>query len=457
VIRLLLTKYWVLAHLLVTAGTLCFFPDAPLCAGIWLAASLLLLVLCLPPVLKGESFWMARMRTGRALRGDVVLWSGLVAVVYVLTQCFNGPRSLQYVAELRRWSFTPPPLAALPSSIHPGAAVPFAVGLLGALACAVAIRCALPRKQRLFALIGVGLLSGAAAIAGAVTLFVTGAAPDFAALGGAYDASFLWTLMLCVSLGIMGETFLEHRFATFAWATGAACTNALGVAAFGHMAAVGVAALVLACWLAFAPFAVRASGKRPRILWYVAMLAPLLFAVGVGLSVAPATQTPHAGLNMEQASEALNEFGSQWPFRAGLSWQVLGDNPMLGIGPDGFEQMARFHLKGSHAWGLWKRGGTALPCDFLRLLVERGMIGALLLLLPGAAMLGRCLMRWIEFRQDTRHRYSWRYVFVLAGSLVGVVAMLLASLAGTPLHTPAVLCAFLTVCACLGGWMPRPR
>ena len=33
----------------------------------------------------------------------------------------------------------------------------------------------------------------------------------------------------------------------------------------------------------------------------------------------------------------------------------------------------------------------------------------------------------------------------------------LTALFGTPLHVPAVLCAFLIVCACMGGWMPRPR
>ena len=98
-----------------------------------------------------------------------------------------------------------------------------------------------------------------------------------------------------------------------------------------------------------------------------------------------------------------------------------------------------------------------MPCDFLRLLAERGMVGALLLLLPGCALIGRCLMRWTEFRQDRRHRYSLRYVFVLAGSVVGVLAALVASFFGTPLHTPAVLCAFVIVCACMGGWMPRPR
>ena len=51
----------------------------------------------------------------------------------------------------------------------------------------------------------------------------------------------------------------------------------------------------------------------------------------------------------------------------------------------------------------------------------------------------------------------WMTIFVFAGCAIGVMGVLLASLIGTPLHTPAVLCAFLIVCATLSGWMPQLR
>jgi uncharacterized membrane protein YoaK (UPF0700 family) len=85
------------------------------------------------------------------------------------------------------------------------------------------------------------------------------------------------------------------------------------------------------------------------------------------------------------------------------------------------------------------------------------MIGTLLLLLPGGAMLGRCIMRWVEFQQSNRRHYSLRYIVIFAGSLLGVICTLIISLFGTPLHTPAVVGVFLMICACMGGWMPRPR
>lgn len=456
-VRLLLTKYWVLAHLLVTAGTLCFVPRPSVGLGVWCALSLLLMALCLPPVLKGESFWMARTRVTRLLRQDVVTWAGLLGVLYVGAQLLNGPRTLVYSAELRRWVFSSPPMPFFPSCVEAGVGAPFLAGLLGGLACALAVRCALPRKQRLFALMGLAMLTGLLALGGAVMACVVGGGLSFEWVGGVYDVSVLWLLMFCVSLGVAGEAFLEGHVATFVAALAAACANELGLFAFGRPAAVGVSALVVAVWLAFAVFAVRASGRYPRLLWHCATVLPPVFAAGVGLALVPGAEAMRAGLDAASWSEAMEAFVAQWSFRAGLALEVLGANPMLGVGPEGFGQMARFYVKGRLGWALWKSGGAALPCDFLRLLAERGMIGALVLLLPGAAMLGRCLMRWVEFRQDTRHRYSLRYVFVLVGSLLGVLCVLLASLAGTPLHTPAVLCAFLTVCACMGGWMPRAR
>lgn len=456
-IRILLTKYWVLAHLLVTAGTLCYNPTPSVGLAMWCAVSLLTMLLCLPPVFKGESFWIARQRIFLALRNDVVLWMAVVAITYVAIQLLNGPRSLEYAAELRRWVFSDPPLEHFPSSITPAAGVPWLTGLIGGLAMAVAVRCALPRKQRLFALLGASGLTGLLALGGAVATLVQDTAPAFAWLGGSYDAGALWLLMGCVTLGIAGEAFLEAHPKTLAVAFVGVCLNFFGVFAFASAFIVAMATVIVVGWLCFALVAVQASGRYPRFLWRCVLLLPPLFAVGFGLILSPGEDGLRQTLDVTQWGEALETFFNQWGFRSGLSMDVFATYPMLGAGPDGFEQCARFFVKGSLSWSYWKSGGTHLPCDALRLLCSCGMIGTLLLILPGGAMLGRCLMRWVEYRQANRRHYSLRYIVVFAGSLVGVVAVLLASCFGTPLHTPAALGSFLLVCACMGGWMPRPR
>lgn len=425
--------------------------------ALWCASSLLLMVLCLPPVFRGESFWIARQRVASVIRVDAVFWMSIVALFYTGVQLLNSPRVLEYAPELKRWAFSAPPLALFPSSIQAASGIPFFTGLASGLAIAVAVRCALPRKQRLAALLGVALMTGVLSLYGAGVVLVTGETPAFAWLGGAYDAAVLWLLMGCVSSGVVGEAFLEGHYRTMIIAFSVACLNLFGLFAFGAALGVCMGTLVVVAWCFFALVAVRASGRHPRFVWRCVLLLPPLFAVGLGLILTPGAETLRPELHLSQWGEALERFFTQWSFRAGLAMDVVGANPMLGAGPDGFEQTARFFVKGTLPWSYWKSGGTAIPCDFLRLLTSCGLIGTVLLLLPGCAMLGRCLMRWVEYRQSNHRHYSLRYIFIFAGSFIGVVATLIASLFGTPLHSPATLGVFLLICACMGGWMPRPR
>ena len=456
-IRLLLTKYWVLAHLMVTAGILCFVPNLPVGFGLWAAAALLMMAWMLPPVLRGESFWMARSRAGRVLRADVVLWSGLLAAAYLGVQLANGPRELVYEPELRRWLFTDAPMQFLPSSVHPGSGAGVLVGLLAGVVSATVIRTVLPRKQRLHLLLGLALSAGFCGAVAAAWAAITGAVPVFEALGGTFDASVLWLLMFCVSLGIVGETFLEGHRKTLGVALGAAFLCLFSIFAFAPIEVLGVTLFLAVVYLVFAGVAVQRSGRYPRILWTLALMLPVIFAMAAGLAATPGHVSPWAQFNPDSWKPVMEAFSDQWGFRNGLAFKVFAVEPMLGAGPDGFAEMARFFLKGKGAWALWRAGGTAIPCDFVRLLTECGMVGTLLLLIPGTAMVLRCLMHWAEFRQNSRKLYSFRYIFVFSGTLAGVICVLLASLVGTPLHTPAVLCAFMTVCATMSGWMPRPR
>lgn len=463
-----MTKYWVLAHLLLVAGTLSFAPTVSAWFGLWAAGSLLLFTRFLPPVLKGESFWSARARVSHALGRDVVLWALLLAALYVGVGLFNGPRALVLdlssvdlmdLSAKPQWIYTAPKMPFAPSSVNPAEGVPFFVGLLGGLACAVAVRTALPRGQRLLALVGLGLLAGVAALGAIVVGKVTGAAPTLALLGGVGGASALWLMLFCVCLGVVAEAFLEGRPVLCAAALLAACLDALGVFAFGGALMVTVAGVLAVVWVLFAGFTVHASGRGPALLWHVVLMAPVAVAVFAGLALMPAGHSLTTLFGHEPLNAAWEAFSSQWPFRQGLAASVLDLNPMLGLGPNGFAHFAELVIPESDAaaWGLWEAGGTALPNDFMRLLVERGLIGAILLLLPGCAMLGRCVVRGVAIAQNRTHTLRYRYVFVFAGSLVGVVSMLAMSLIGAPLHAPAPLCAFLIVCACMAGWMPRPR
>lgn len=464
-IRILLTKYWVLAHLLLVAGTLCFVPNLSAWFALWAAGSLLLFARFLPPVLKGEGFWAARTRVDRAMGGDILTWSGILAVLYVGIALFNGPRD--FVLDLSsfnvldlsakpKWRFTDPPMAFAPSAVNPAEGVPLFVGLLCGVACALAVRVALPRSQRLLALVGVGLLTGLLAL---VAMLAPGLTEGLAWLGGAEGAATLWLLLFCVCLGVTGEAFLRHRGRLCAVALVAACLNSLGLFAFGGTLAIMLAGMVTVLWFVCAGFAARVSGRKVAVLWGGALGVPLVLAALVGFCLAPGGRDFGALFGHEPLSAAWETFSTQWNFRQALAFDVLDLNPMLGVGPNGLAYFAEQVLDPADisGWELWKTGGTALPCDFTRLLMERGLLGAILILLPGIALLGRCAVRGVALARLRSRRLDYRYSFVFVGSLLGVVSMLVFSVIGAPLHAPAPLCAFLIVCACLAGWLPRPR
>ncbi|MEG1552601.1 MAG: hypothetical protein RR417_03510 [Kiritimatiellia bacterium] len=455
-VQILLTKYWVLAHLLMTVSTLCFFPAVSVGAMLWCATSLLLMMFCLPPVLKGESFVFARMRMRSDFQADALVYFSFMAILYVTIQILNGPRALEYAPELRRWLYAAPFLPLFPSHIQSAVGVPFFVGLLGGLTSAVVIRCSLMRKQRMFLLLGVGLSTAALGVVGGICVAL-GCPLRWEWMGGVSGISVLWMLMFCVCLGMVCEAFLEGRLKTFRVALIAACANELGLFACGSAVMMRVSVVVVIVYLIFMGVLVRGSGRFPRALWYSVTMLPMIFAAAIGIALVPSVNETSLVSVLNEGAKGAEAFWEQWIFRARLALDVFSSEPMMGTGPGGFEACATFFVKGKSAWALWRSGGTALPCDFLRLLCEQGMMGTLFLLLPGVAMLGRCLVEWMEIRQDRHRSYSFRYIFIFVGSWIGIVSVLIASIFGTPLHEPAVLCVFLIVCACLRGWMPRRR
>ncbi len=459
-VQILLTKYWVLAHLLVTAGTLCFVPSPSAMVGIWCAVSLLIMMFSLPPILKGESFWLARMRVAQTVRKDVFLYAALLATFYLGIQLLNGPRELLYEVELKKWVFAAPPCRGLPSSIDPSSGASFFAGLIGALACAFAIRMVLPRKQRLYLLVAIGILTGSLAIGVYITSLLTETLPAIVCLERAFEMGLLWWLMLCVNLGIALEAFLERRKSTLLISLLVVFLNILGSMLFGSLLVMLFVAIILLVYIPFVLILVKGSGNYPRMLWNCVLLLPVIFGVLLGFVLKPGIDVM-TFFDLESWRTAIASFADQWSLRSGLALEVFQNNPMLGVGPDGLRHYAPFCLEGNVEWSLWRSGGAEWSCDFLRLFASCGLMGTILLLIPGGMLLGRCLMRWTEYHQTVRSArhisYSYRYLFVLVGSLVGVIGILIASWFGTPLHTPAVLYAFLIVCACMGGWMPRRR
>lgn len=457
--RLLFTKYWMLVHLLVSAGILCFFAPSAMGCGLWCATSLLLVMFTVPPIYKGESFWSARERVKHAFCKEPLFWAGLPALFFLLAQLFN-PRGTELIGSydpiLKKtlWDYAPAKATWLPSSFEPFAEGStgslFFVAFLVSLTCAIVIRCALPRKQRLLLLIGLTVLSGLYGFF--FTCFGEACLPAM----GDVERSLLFILMLCVSLGITMEHFLEHRLTLAMWGLGGAVLNGFSLMAIGSPWMATFGALVILGYIGFTISMVMGKGRGKRFVWAVILILPMFLGPGLGLAVTKKTGPWSIMTRPAVRSEAVETAFEQWSFRTELASALAKDHLVAGQGPGAFDRLAPMRLKGKKAWTQW-RADKGLPSDLFTFILEQGYLGLLLIFLPFGVLLVQALMTLVDYCQHRHHAYSVRYIFIAITSTVGLLATFALMTFATPLHTPGMLCAVLMVFATLQGWLPRKR
>lgn len=451
--RLLFTKYWMLAHIFMSAGILSFSRSLTLGFAIWAVGTMLIAMFYLPPILKGESFWIARQRVKNRFAVDAVLWMGLAAVLYLLCQLYNA-RGLTRIFVEGRWEYPPARATFLPSAIAPfegdAPGVTFVAALAVALVCAVLVRCALPRKQRLALLLGLSYLTGAFAI---TTFFC----PTWSrTIVPAFEGSLLWFLMFCVSIGIVVEHFLEKRKEICIWALVGAGLNIFGLMCHGTPGIAMFGLVLVIFYFFFALFIVYGSHVGVRSLWTTILIVPVVLSAGLGLALEKNEGPWYSFTHTKEWSEDISMKMDRWSFRNEVAGKILDKSVFYGHGPDAFKKLGASTIKGSSNWKKWK-AETEQPNDFMQFLIEQGLFGTLLILLPILAMIGRCLLRLMEYLQSRRHHYSIRYVFVAVGASIGLLTTFLAAFVGNPFHTPFLLCTFTIVLSTLSGWLPRKR
>lgn len=457
--RLLFTKYWMLVHLLVSASILCFFPCNAMGFGLWATSSLLLVMFALPPIYKGESFWGARERVKRAFSRDLLFWTGLPALFFLLAQLFNN-RGTELIGTydpiLRKtiWDYAPAKASWLPSSFDPFAegasGGTFFVAFLIALCCAVVIRCALPRKQRLALLIGLAIISGAYGFL-------------YACFGDCFlptmvdiDRSLLFILMLCVSFGIVIEHFLENRPRVCIWGLAGIVLNGYALMAIGSPWMATIGAIFVVLYLFFVISMVMGNGRGRRFVWAVILILPVLLGCGLGLAITKKTGPWSVMTNEFVRAESSETYSEQWSFRTDLASDISRTHIFVGNGPEAFEKLAPLRIKGKKNWALWK-SDSGLPSDFFKFLLEQGVVGMFLIFLPLLALFVTAIMRLLEYFQDHHSHYSLRYIFIAITSAVGLLTIFVFSTFATPLHSPALLCMLFMVFATLQGWLPRKK
>ncbi len=452
--QLLLTKYWVLAHLLVLASTLFFIPDtvAKLNVTLWGCFSLWLFTYLLPTVRRTETFTLARIRTFTAIGRDPLFYLGLLLVAFFSATYFNSGRTLIFEEENFRWAYSAPLWSWMPNSINPETGIAGYCMILVTCCFLLCARHGLTRKGRIFLLISFSLLGSLAALI--KLLFATVIPVDFYFLASTgFSSGVLHLVLACVALGCAFEYLLEKRPTLFWFSLAGILGNMMGIVQSLNPAVIVAGLVISLAAVVFFAISVSRAVFRPQVGLTLGFVLLLLIAWTLPLALAPNRADYLAVADFSQWGDGLSLWLRDWSFRNGLAWDIGSENRFLGAGFGGYEAFARFHLVKQSAWDIYNTQ-TLGTCDHVRLISNHGFLGAGLIYATVIYLLALPLMQWanvMQFRVKELHRY----VFILIWAFVALLIVLGASFIDLPLHDPALFLVTFVLLGSLPDWLPR--
>lgn len=461
--QILLTKYWVLAHLLILAGIQLGVPTltGKLMPFVWASLSAFLVALLLPPVRQGETFLMARARTGMQLLKDAFFPLILLGGVFLLIQSCNNGRELVFQEDIGKWVYSLPRHPGLPSSVPSVRGVLIALAFFSAFFLTQIQRIALVRKTRAFFLIGFSFIGGILAASTFIRLLCAEAAQVIVPWGffSIQAAGVFHVILFCVSFGCVAEFFLEKKQSLCVLSFVAFVLNFLGGLLSFSMVVISLTLVLNVLAFLLLLFLIRSAKNGTMLVPVASLLIGCTLPVAVVFVLLPQSPGICALFLPEVWTEAFSTYWDNWLFRIGLAWEIWLKQPFLGVGLGGYTHFSPHLLQTAKEWAMFKVDPASAGNDFVQFLCENGVVGFLLLLLPVLMLIGRCLSAWVAFVQgkSRNHEVSYRYLFLFIGSLIGLFVVFVLSLVGTPFHEPGVLFAAIVVLGCLSSWMPALR
>ncbi len=395
--RVLVSKYGLALHLAVLAGVpvaLTPFLDAAGLSGwIFLLSVFAVLWLTVSPSLRaGETPSCARVRAWRETFRDPIVWAFAAAAAFAAARAFNGGVELVYNPEDEVWSVAAARVAGLPSSAGTAGFVSFA-SAWSALVLVVGVRRFLGPAARIwFGLAGAsvsavgGLTAAAAAFAG-LSECVRLAQVDFTS--SAFVGS-MFAVWLFVGGGC-GIAALQRRWG------GAGLPFVVALA--GNAVAVALFSPPLLAGAQLAVFAVFSAACLLRLRFVAPVRSffrvVVLSVCGALLSLAclvpewrpEVAEAKAAGLSAEKAFSDEREDAAV--ALGALARDMWRENPWLGVGEGAFPLQAPFRAAEEDDEAALPSEVNAPYNGFLTLLVERGMVGLIVLALAvGALVVG---------------------------------------------------------------------
>ena len=384
-----IAKYGLAAHLaLLAVAPLVLFPfcgeTTIATVLLWLSLPAACWTLLEPSFRKGEALHDARYRVSRAIVRDPLFWVLLAIVIVVGLRALNTGIEMYYDYESKTWSVSPPLLEVFPGAVAKSGYLPFAA-TLAAMVIIMACRHALGRASRMAFLLVASLVAG---LSSAMALF-------FANRGNvvvqtAFECglsqpfrpgvAFAFYLM-CATVAAFGAFERKWNRAMPAVML-AIAGNAAGLFAFSSPFEVVV---FLGADLVLFLFVFVCAWRKLRGTTDFKLL--VVFSVSVvfgGLLVAAAMPDDLVAARIESIVERkffLPEFMDVRRSLSAVALKAWSTHPWSGVGVGAFHFNFRFYFT-AEDWALVPRGVMAVPNGWWQLIAERGIVGAVLIVLP---------------------------------------------------------------------------
>lgn len=373
----IIAKYGLAAHLALAAVaplTLSrFFDDATVAtAMLWIAASAFGWMLMAPSVFRGEHLNGARRRVLRSLVSDPLVWVMLLVVIVSGVRALNGGIRMAYDAEELVWNITSAEFPLLPGTVDGCGYLPFATVLMVAILISAA-RHSLGKAGRM----AFCLISATLAGVNAITELALGHAEGQMAMAGfAYGVYFM---MGTVALAGAFEYRWGRAMPFFVLAVGATGAGLFAFADPLQLVAFLSAEIVLVGYVFFfAHVGMRKAAEFKLLVVLGLSMAVGAFAVLSLIGEESVAAKIAAIMSWKLFPDDYFELRGVLSDIALRSWKV---HPWLGSGLSSFALDVRFFATESDWMVLGTERVSALN-GYWQLIAERGIVGAVLFVLP---------------------------------------------------------------------------
>jgi len=408
-VQKLVSKYALAAHLAILAVAPLFllpFAGERVTAVVllWLAGFGFIWLLMEPSRRRGEMPHNARERVVRAMLRDPLFWFSLVLVAYAGIRAVNGGIGIMYDAEQTVWSIRLPTWPMLPGCVDGTGGFAFSSVLALAIVMQGLLH-ALGRSAR-----GAFLVVGAVASAAAALALACAVSSDHAgslamSAFSVRSASYFGTafgIQLLVSLAALFAAVENGWMKAEPLVALALVGNAIGLVTFSPMPTISVFAILflLATVVSFVltrHVIGHAGSFRCALAVLMTLVAPVIYALAMGTT---------AGMSAKVAAfQTFQPFPEDFfVLRDNLSSIALSTwkaSPWLGTGLASFPFDIRFAATSEHWEVIDALQATALN-GWWQMLVERGVIGALMIAVTLAMLLWTFVTRLVKSFREVR-------------------------------------------------------